>query len=199
MGSRDGVAAGMKAKLITETTVSIACPYCGIGKKRVDHLIAGKLPAHVGPWSCDECGGKYGVAALSPTDVEVEPHDDGKRYVKSYDLLVIAPQENPIYFIVEGGYHSPHEFEDKGNTYFYGEHTCPTNWLQRVEAIVSEGDDDPHGIAEFVRTVDQSTVGDDPDWSLIFPEAFEGPETEGQLSDDGGLEAAETLMPPPNE
>ncbi len=172
----------MKATLVTETTISIACPYCGVGKNRADHLLSGKLPASAGPWSCDECGGKYDIKVISPTDVEVNPYEDGRKYVKTYDLLVIPPQESPIYFIVEGGYHSPHEDEDHGNTYFYGEHTCPTNWLQRVEEIISEGDVDPHGIAEFVRDVDRSSVGENPDWSLIFPEAFEGPEIEGELA-----------------
>ncbi|CAH2399192.1 hypothetical protein [Mesorhizobium ventifaucium] len=178
----------MKAKLTAETTVYISCLHCDVGKKRVDHLFDDTMPREAGPWQCDDCGGKYKVSVLSSTDVEVEPFDDGKKFVKSYDLLVILPQEKPIYFIVEGGYHSPHEFEDKGKAYFYGEHTCPTNWLQSVEAIVSEGDDDPHGIAEFVRTVDVSGVehpgGDgEPDWRAVFPEAFgDGQTIDGDLA-----------------
>lgn len=170
----------MKAELVTETTVYVKCPHCGEGKNRIDHLFGDSSFAHGwGPWSCSECGGKFRGKVNSPTDVEIEPIV-GERWVKTFDLLVIPPQEAPVYFIVEGGRRDPSDTEDHGKTYLYGEHTCPTNWLQSVEEIVFEGDDDPHGIADFVRSVDASAAGDDPDWFKVFPEAFEtGPLIDG--------------------
>lgn len=172
----------MKAKLRTKTTVHIACPYCGKGESRVDHLFGDHLPKAVGPWACDECGRQYRLTVNSATDIDVEPFDDGSSWVKTYDLLSIPPQEKPIYFVVTGGYHSPHEEADKGMTYFYEEHTCPINWLRSVKAIISEDDEDPHGIANFVRTVDRKGLGDNPDWAVVFPEAFAAPEIDGEIA-----------------
>lgn len=72
---------------------------------------------------------------------------------KTLVLLKITGPEEPVYFIVEGCA----QFEDLAevndhNTYFYEEHTCPTNFI-RIEAVFTPEDDDPHGTFEHVATV----------------------------------------------
>jgi hypothetical protein len=97
------------------------------------------------------------------------------------DLLVVPPSDKPIYLVVKTKRYS----DDDGLAYFYNEHTCPTNWIGDVEAIIFEGDSDPHGVAQFVRRVDlPSSVDDVDDLDLpsLFPEAFaEGMEIDGEL------------------
>jgi hypothetical protein len=50
--------------------------------------------------------------------------------------------------VVEGIHH---EDEDDSHRYYYNEGTCPTNYLGVLKVFDDEGDDDPHGIFEFVK------------------------------------------------
>jgi hypothetical protein len=91
----------------------------------------------------------------------------GHWMIDTLDLLRL-PATPPVYFVVKGC----RLVDSPDRTYFYEEHSCPTNYVQ-CEAIICDGDDDPHGVFEFVRSVD---VPDDYDgkanWRALFPEAF---------------------------
>lgn len=99
-----------------------------------------------------------------------EPHRT--TFVRTLDLLVLRRSEGDVFFVVEG-LRIEDEKLGEGKSYFYEEHSCPTNHV-RCEAIITDGDDDPHGIFEFVRSVDMPEGYDEEsvDWLALFPEAF---------------------------
>ena len=184
----------MKAHLEKVTTTYFNCPNCGVqSKEPIDHIVAfldnpswqqaisrGNYP-NFGPWGCHECGVNVSGIVRSKDDVEltIKPGTD----VKVWDVLVLQPQTKPVYFIVDAKDYSrkPGELCSDNKSYFYDEHTCPTNWIRNVERIVIEADTDPHGLFEFVESVDQDTVkeklhdGQNPEestyelWEKVFP------------------------------
>jgi hypothetical protein len=96
--------------------------------------------------------------------------------MKKYDILCLPPQEKPIYFIVES-----HMGDDaKVNAYRFEEGDCPINFFLRgVETIIADGDPDPHGLFEHVRSFTEADApflgrGHIPEeeWPKILPEAF---------------------------
>lgn len=155
----------MKARLITHTHV--ACPNCGEEAGRVDHLFP-QAPVSTS-WYCDSCGREYAVKVNSPAEIEVEVRDG--QHIDTHDLLMIPPRDTPVYFVVKGmELRRPGDTpEDAGSKqYLYEEHSCPTNHV-RCEAIISDGDEDPHGVFEFVRSVPSGD--DEPEtWAEVFPE-----------------------------
>lgn len=92
---------------------------------------------------------------------------------KRFDILCLPPQDKPVYFIVEA--FSPDDQET--TDYYYSEGSCPTNFIKRVQDIITDGDSDPHGLFEFVRTTEPLEFLDrahspDEEWSKIVPEAY---------------------------
>lgn len=96
-------------------------------------------------------------------------------------LLKVDPDELPLYFVIAARHYQSDD-QDQGydhNSYFYDEHTCPTNWTDDIVAVVANGDDDPHGFAKFVRRIpmpddmDDAGDGSEKSWQELFPEAFE--------------------------
>lgn len=119
---------------------------------------------------------------LVPTDGNREVHPDA---YKTLALLRLYEKDgSPVYFIVEGVAHLRHE-TPLDDEYFYGEHTCPTNFIP-IEAVYTPDDDDPHGVFEYVRTV----------W---YPKAYAEAVEEG--GGDEFLRALfpETLLPTPEK
>lgn len=94
---------------------------------------------------------------------------------KKITVFCLPPQDKPVYFIVHGSWGSGVPGEEG---YVVDEHTCPTNLFGRgVEAIIVDGDCDPHGIFRFVRETDTPkwmNRGHCPEdeWPKIVPEAF---------------------------
>lgn len=172
----------MLAKLETETMTYVSCPHCGKRAGRIDHLFGDRLPRSWGPWYCDECGGAYEGTVVSPTEIAIEKRD-GRRKIDTLDLLMIPARAEPVYLVLnswrwEGD-------EDHGKEYFYEEHTCPTNWTDQIEAFILDGDADPHGVAQFVRTVDapeEPDGGEEYDFQMLFPEAFDAPTIDGNAT-----------------
>lgn len=86
-----------------------------------------------------------------------------KDLYKTLNLLKINTLGDPIYFVVEGlgTLKDGESYEDfQGHqSYFYEEHTCPTNFVgphsegYGVVALYEGGDRDPHGVFRFVRAV----------------------------------------------
>lgn len=66
-------------------------------------------------------------------------------------LLKIEQTARPLYFVIRaprGEHNNP-----ESDAYFFDEGTCPTNWMRDVVAVISGGDEDPHGFATFVRRI----------------------------------------------
>ncbi len=156
----------------------IACPYCGQGESRIDHLKPG---TKAGPWFCDECGRAYRPSVALDGTVMVAETDERK--FDTWDLLVLKPQEKPVYFIVPGSRYTgrawadPDRTEDDSKRYSYETYSCPTNWLH-PEIMAFDGDPDPHGLIEYVRHVDASSLPPEEhpgnrqsyEWFSTFPE-----------------------------
>lgn len=111
---------------------------------------------------------------------------DGEPY--DLVLLKVEPESLPLYFVIrERHLHQFHtlgpeqEYHDEA---FYGEHTCPMNWIRDIVTVISDGDSDPHGFASFVRRVPEGEFKDCGDEAYLecFPEvvADDGPKALGE-------------------
>lgn len=93
----------------------------------------------------------YRVRSLS----DLVPDSSGAFY-RTLSLLRLSLRNGETFFVVNGiatKDDSDLEVGDLQGTsgFFYEEHQCPTNFIP-VEAIVADGDFDPHGLFEHVRT-----------------------------------------------
>jgi len=88
-------------------------------------------------------------------------------------LLKFDGKDGPVYFVVSGlaTQHESDAAMQSLASYGYEEHSCPTNWLRHVVAVIEDGEEDPHGIMAHMRTV-QVRKDDDHDLRALFPEAF---------------------------
>lgn len=161
----------MRAALTVVT--HICCPNCGERGGSVDHLAPGQS---FGPWWCDGCGRSYGGTVRAVGDIEVTMGDAFK--ISTWDLLVLPPQDKPLYFVVEGMDWSNRPKDASNFAFFYEEHSCPTNWL-KPEMMAFDGDTDPHGVIRFVRSIRQTEVVESDhggeDWEAAFPEIISPP------------------------
>lgn len=137
----------------------VHCPSCGKGDHRVDHLEVG---GKAGSWYCDECGVAFKVEVVSETLVKTEPTDE-KKFAADAHLVLEDPGLLPLTFIVRGmvfgkvGQTAEEVLKDKDDRYLYESHHCPTNFLQDVKKIIAVGgDDDPHGLFRWEKTVPPS-------------------------------------------
>lgn len=124
------------------------CPHCGESAARVDHLIK-EAPIKSGTWNCHGCGGPYSVS-VSTDKVITTVKSDSPFSKRVFDLLELPPQQHSIYFVVERKDWGIQGFDP---TYYYNEHTCPTNWLSEVHMVIDEDNTDPHGLFRFVKRV----------------------------------------------
>ena len=76
---------------------------------------------------------------------------------KTYDLLVLPPQDKPVYFIVERDDDDKYNQTDAGRKFLYESHSCPTNWLKPIY-MVHDGDSDPHGLIRYVANMKESEL-----------------------------------------
>lgn len=143
--------------IVQRTKTYAVCPTCGKDAGQVDHLLGKKTRTW---WYCDHCGHRYGLEFFADGTVNITA--DKGRKITTIDVLKLAPQSKPVYFVVEGM-----RFEGDGNghdtqeemlehkRFYYEEHSCPTNWLEPV-MMYFDRDADPHGVIEFVTTRDDS-------------------------------------------
>lgn len=142
------------AVIVQRTTTYAVCPSCGKDAGRIDHLLGQTLRTQ---WYCDACGIGYNLEFS--TDGVVVTVAEGKRKVTTIDVLVLKPHDKPVYFVVEGmrfegeGHDDVSEADKK--EFYYNEHSCPTNWFKPT-VVAFDGDDDPHGLIEFVATRDDT-------------------------------------------
>ena len=111
--------------------------------------------------------GREILADLSANGFIVARHHEEDAAV-ALDLLMIEPDEHPVYIVVKS--YMAADDPDADKEYFYEEHTCPTNVLP-CEAIIENGDEDPHGVLTFVRSIPIPADYDGTaDWRTLFPE-----------------------------
>jgi hypothetical protein len=82
---------------------------------------------------------------------------------KTYDLLVLPPQTQPVYFVVEREDYPEYNQTDADRKFLYESHSCPTNWLQPVH-MVHDGDSDPHGLIRYIGTKKEADLPPDAPW-----------------------------------
>lgn len=167
---------------VTFTREYFRCPHCGKGEHSASHLGVGQP---FGPWYCDECGGSFVGKREADGRIALELRDERK--VTTVDVLVLQPQDKPVFFVVEGmrfegltvaqrlraaaekvaGQPITTAIDERDETehksFYYESHSCPTNWLKPV-MVYHDGDPDPHGLIEFVGFVDSSTLPADESW-----------------------------------
>jgi hypothetical protein len=179
-----------KARVSAETKHYVHCPNCGARAGQIDHMAKGEWRGRDTRWSCDACGVPYGLQVNSLEDVKVETVADKGINVPCLHLLMLAPQPTPVYVVVKshdygrGGRDNKKPFS--GLEYFYNEHTCPTNWTDQIEMIVHNGDGDPHGLFQYVSSVDlPQEEPDDLDEFIqsAFPDIFEPESANAEAKD----------------
>lgn len=134
--------------VITERKV--ACPECNQHKWHIEHLFEKRFDNRECIWSCDKCSARFkflvvkGVFTMTPTE------QDSTRCL----VLLRHRHDKKTLIVVKGYTHGSDDYitEAGHKRYFYEEHTCPTNFLG-VLKISREGDQDYHGIFEYVRHV----------------------------------------------
>lgn len=104
---------------------------------------------------------------LVPIDGGLHPNQ-----FKTLDLLRLFTRDGaPVYFVVQSSA-ILHERNPLDASYYFNEHSCPTNYVP-VEAIATRGGLDPHGVFEYVRSVWMPRgydADDDQTFTNLFPE-----------------------------
>lgn len=129
----------------------VECPECENGTWSIEHLFEKSMNKRECVWSCDACSARFkflvsdGVFTMTPTE------RDSSRCL----VLLRHNHDEKTLIVVKGYIHGKDSYEVEAGhkRYFYEEHTCPTNFLG-VMKISREGDQDYHGIFEYVRHVD---------------------------------------------
>ncbi len=130
---------------------------------------------------------------------------------KIFSLLKLEGKNGPVFFVIEDDYGEHEEGTLQGDkAYQYEEHSCPTNWLRDCVAVIEDGDEDPHGFLQHVRSVQVAATCEpsaEGGWAALFPEVHGGPSIDGDAVDitsqnvlpapsgsDGPLEPAKGLL-----
>jgi len=129
---------------VVETKNYAVCPCCEKQTSSIDHLLNTDISTS---WYCDSCGERYRI--IFKKSGEVFTQAIGERVNKNIVLL----KNGNVGLVVEGMSFSDAE---SNHEYYYNEHTCPTNYMKNVLAVIDleHNDSDPHGIFEYVATLD---------------------------------------------
>lgn len=160
----------------------LICPWCEEESGcRVDHLYDGSEFANgFGPWYCKKCRRGFTGRVKAPNDVILEKWYEDK-FLPAISLLK-SPGTTPTYYVVRndryvsGQLKTEREYQDH-DSFFFHEHSCPTNWIGKTILIAKHGDLDPHGFLTFVRSVvvrSDFDPHDDEEIAKIFPEILGG-------------------------
>lgn len=151
-------------KAVTKTKLEFQCPCCQKHYFSYQHLVDQKQTERIANyrWTCNNCVAsvKFSVdwnnSSVEIVDTNKAPEGKAKALVLLRLLPTKEAQLNePIHIVVKKNNYSHEEdlkkFSDN-STYYYNDHTCPTNYLG-VERIIEGDDDDPHGIFQFVEAI----------------------------------------------
>lgn len=152
----------------------IECPGCQHRFNDVDALLtqaAEQPPTEDWQKACAWCGR---VLTIRFVDGQMLMHMNTEGPAPSshtVTLLKLPPQKHPLFLFVRTTY--------DGSAYWFEEHTCPTNWIDKVEQLTTDEDQDPHNLFEYVDAVqvnaDYSTHSETAgrqEGSLLFPKVF---------------------------
>lgn len=131
-------------KPLVQTKNYAICPCCEKPDSTIDHLLNTDTSTS---WYCDNCGERYSISFKKTGEVFTQA--TGERVNKNIVLL----KNGNVGLVVEGMSFSGAESNQE---YYYNEHTCPTNYMKNVLAVIDleHNDSDPHGIFEYVKTLD---------------------------------------------
>lgn len=150
----------------TSITTNIHCPNCDNVVAKIDdgdvlaNLNDKMGREHHNTYDCQVCGNDYSVVLKDGIhELEINNTPMSKR---TLDLLKFYDSKKPFYLVVDGYTHKYKVGDDYkykiGNLeYYYGEHTCTINFI-RTCGISYNGNTDPHGLFEFVRSVDVDDI-----------------------------------------
>ena len=140
-------------KAVTSTKTFVHCPNCGAVAGQVDHLFAVGREVKT-RWGCETCGVDYDLVVDGPDRIEVAISHERGVSVPCLHVLVLRPRLHPVFVVISARDYNRKDTPFEGAKYFYNEHTCPTNWTADIEMLVADGDGDPHGLFEYVESVD---------------------------------------------
>lgn len=154
--------------------MQINCTFCGPKPAGVN----GNWTKFRGRDVCATC--VYGLQhSLEETRDELDAKKDGRPKVPIFMLLELPPQKSSIFLVVDAFDYSHNRDKGIGTTefeenqrYYYEEHTCPTNFIG-AQLISIEGDQDRHGLFNYIRSVKATGVPTSDSWDFwknIFPE-----------------------------
>lgn len=129
----------------------IKCPGCDKGTFGVEHLFEMNTQS-AGPWACDNCNQYFKIKIDGPK-IFLEPTKN-----KRLNTLVLLKldmdslQGEPVHFLVQGT--TQNKLNRGGDRYYYEEGTCPVNVCRYTQDIIVGDDEDPHGIFEYLHTVE---------------------------------------------
>ncbi len=123
----------------------VACPSCGF-LSVIDYTTIGQEYT----WWCgnDECGKQYKWIQNENGSIDAEP--TGITVRKNSVLLKLEPQKETIFLTVKGTKDTRDNEE-----YYYNEHACPVSFLQNAEELFLGKREDPHGLFQYVRSIDR--------------------------------------------
>lgn len=151
-------------KAITKTNLQFQCPRCEKHYFSYQHLVDQKQTERRKryEWTCGNCVATVEFSVdwddLSVNIINAKKPPEGK--AKALVLLRLLPVKGTvlkelIHIVVEKKNYSHEEdlkkFSDIA-AYWYNDHTCPANYLG-VVSVIEGGDDDPHGIFQFVEAI----------------------------------------------
>lgn len=131
----------------------VTCPSCKEHDFAVDQIKVGQT---TGSWACPKCHNYFDVTRCGARMFELTSTGEVETPVT---VTLKSVTEPPIFLTLNAWKYPcdqkvPKEQYVDHQRYFYDEHTCPTNFLSQVERISFNGDNDPHGVFEFVSVVD---------------------------------------------
>ena len=134
----------------TKTATHIVCPGCHQPAGTIDHLLGQAIDTM---WYCASCGARYAFKLLVNGEV-TDLRLTGDRKEKCLVLL----RNGNVGLVVAGSVFTENGKLgdwDAHHTYYYDEHTCPTNFMRDVKAVLdlATQDADPHGIFHYVATL----------------------------------------------
>jgi hypothetical protein len=147
-------------RITPKTSRYYECPTC-TEEHDADAVFEHYLGREMGPWSCDGCGDAWYVTAHEDGTMTLRKDErpDRERWERAFVVLEIPPHDKPIRLLLDTHTHVGPGFDDSSRTYFYDEHTCPTNWTRDIAELVIDGDSDPHGFARYVGAYLKGTAG----------------------------------------
>lgn len=142
----------MKVSIETETKHHVTCPNCNNHRWSVGHMLHRKKSWE---WSCDEC---YSQFDFNCVDDGIELTQVPTTSISGAALVKYCGNtiQDQLFFIVEVYFSFDKEgkldpdWEDN-KRYYIQQHTCPTNLIS-CQAIIHNGDTDPHGVVQYVRS-----------------------------------------------